>query len=336
MKTVRSVITFVLLGILVWGCGSESAQDKNAATPDPVVSVKIAPIQRKTMQVTITVDGFTDVLDRERVIAPVDGTVVSLEAEVGASLKAGDTVAVLRTRDSEASLAGANRLMEQAKTPEQREEAKRALEVALETQQLVPVIVGRRGVVVAKMASAGQTVSADAELFELVDLSTLNFIASIPLQDLTRIKIGQSGRITFPSLPDRNFNGQVTAVSAQSDQGSQAAPVRLRFTDPAPTVEKVLRVGMMGTAVITVGEHPDVLVVPSAALLRDDLADTYTVFTVGPDSLARQVPVTVGVMTDSLSEISAPLLHEGDPVIVDGNYEVSDSTRVTVTAGDQL
>jgi hypothetical protein len=30
------------------------------------------------------------------------------------------------------------------------------------------------------------------------------------------------------------------------------------------------------------------------------------------------------------------LLHEGDPVIVDGKYEVSDSTRVTVTAGDQL
>jgi multidrug efflux pump subunit AcrA (membrane-fusion protein) len=167
----------------------------------------------------------------------------------------------------------------------------------------------------------------------VVDLSTLNFIASIPLSDLGRVKVGQTGCITFPSLPDRRFTAQVTAVSAQSDQGSQAAPVRLRFTDPEPAVENALRVGMMGTAAITVDEHRDVLVVPSTALLRDDLANTYTIFIIGSDSLALAVPVTAGVMTDTLTEIAAPSLQAGDPVIVKGNYEVSDSTRITVQPG---
>ncbi len=333
MKIIYSIVALILIGIFFVGCGGESAKDNSASVPDPIVSVRIAPIREKTMPVTITVDGFTDVLDRERVIAPIDGTIISLDTEVGGSIKAGDTIAVLRTRDSEASIEGARRLMEQAKTPQQRKEAGRAMDVAKEMQQLVPVIAKRDGVVVAKMASAGQSVAAGTELVESVDLSTLYFIASVPLQDLTQIRIGAFGLITFPAIPNHDFAARVIAVSAQSDQGSQAAPVRLRFTDSVSFIEKTLRVGMMGTAAITVGEHANVLVVPSAALLRDDLADTYTIFTIGPDSLARSVQVMVGVANDSITEIAASSLHVGDPVIVEGNYEVSDSVRVTVQSG---
>ncbi len=332
MKRMRTAAALLLLGALIGGCGSESAQDQNADPPTPVVSVRLAPVRQETMPVTVTVNGFTDVLDRERVTAPIDGTIVSLAAEVGTAVNAGDTIAILRTRDSQAAIAGARRLFETAKTPAQRTEAQRAMTVAQEAEQVVPVIAGRAGVVVAKMTSAGQTVTADSELLELVDLSTLDFVASVPLADLARVRPGQTARISFPSLPDRLFAGQVAAVSAESNPQSQAAPVRLEFTNRSAAINS-LRVGMMGTAAITVGEHPEVLVVPSKALLRDDLTDTYTLYTVGPDSLAHQVPVTVGVMADSLTEVNAPALHPGLDVIVDGNYEVSDSTRVTVMAG---
>jgi len=333
MKRIRTAAV-LLLGILIAGCGGDQAQDGNDPSPKPVVSVRVAPVRQQTVPVTVVVDGMTDVRDREQVTAPIDGTVVSLAVEVGAPVKAGDTIAVLRTRDSEAAIAGARRLMERAQTPEQRARAQSALDVARESQQLVSVTAGRPGMVVARLASPGQTVTADARLLELVDLSTLDFVASVPLAELVRIRPGQSARIDFPSLPDTAFAARVATVSAQSDPGSQATPVRLRFDGRTAALDATLRVSMMGTATITVSEHPGALVVPTPALLRDDLADTYTVYLVGPDSLAHQISVTIGVMTDSIAEVSSPSLAAGDPVIVEGNYEVSDSTRVTVLTGE--
>jgi multidrug efflux system membrane fusion protein len=332
MKIVCTAATLILLGLVMWGCGGKDIQDQDAPPSSPVVSVRVARVQEMSMPETIAADGFVDAVDRERVTAPVDGTVVTLALEIDAAVNAGDTIAILRTRDSDASIAGARRLAEQAKTPQQREEAERAMKVAVDMQQLVPVIAGRSGAVVSKTSSSGQTVSAGDDLIELVDLSTLDFIASVPLRYLQNIKIGQTAGIVFPSLPASTFTCKVAAVSAQSDQGSQAASVRLRFTDPTSKVADLLRVGMMGTATITVGEHPGVMVVPVAALLRDDLTDTYTLYTITPDSLAQAVAVTVGVVTDSLAEVASPSLHTEDPVIVEGNYEVSDSMRVTVSS----
>jgi RND family efflux transporter MFP subunit len=333
MRTVRYAIILFSLAVLFGGCGSDNANEQDTKSPDPIVSVRIAPVRRVAISERVSVDGMTDVLDRERIIAPIDGTVVTLTVDVGAKVNAGDTLTVIRTRDSEAAIAGARRLLDQATTQHQRDQAKRAMEVAQESQQLVTITAGRSGEVVNRMVSIGQTINADAELIELVDLSTLEFVASIPLSDLTQIRVGQQADITFPSLPESVFSGRVKAVSAQSDPGSQSAPVRLEFTTQQNRLNGLLRVNMMGTASITVGEHTDALVVPSKALLRDDLTDTYTIFTVGPDSLARQLSVTVGIVSDSVTEVNAPTLIEGEQVITEGNYEVSDSTRITASTG---
>jgi RND family efflux transporter MFP subunit len=223
--------------------------------------------------------------------------------------------------------------MDEAANAQQKAQAKQALEIAIESQQLVPIVAHRKGDVVAKMVSDKQTVTANTVLLQLVDLSTLDFVANVPLQDIPQVRVGQKCRIAFPSLPNTRFDGMVAAVSAQSMPGSQAAKVRISFETPLKTIEADLRIGMMGTADIVTGVHSDVLLLPRSALLRDDINDTYTIYTVNSDSLAIAMPVTVGVVGDSLAEVSAPSLTAGQPVIVQGNYEVSDSTRVTVNSG---
>jgi RND family efflux transporter MFP subunit len=188
---------------------------------------------------------------------------------------------------------------------------------------------------VQKMVSDKQSVTANTVLLQVVDLATLDFVANVPLQDIPHLKAGQPCRIHFLSMPDSTFQGSVAAVSAQSEAGSQAAPVRISFLTPVKEIESILRIGMMGTVDIVTGVKKDVLVVPRSALLRDDITGTYTIYTVDPDSLAIAIPVTVGVVNDSLAEVSAPSLTEGEPVIVQGNYEVTDSTRVTLEGGSQ-
>ncbi len=334
MRLISSLCMLLLTAALVSGCGG-SGSNQGGDPVTPVVSVSVAPVVRDSLNVTLQVFGETDVLDREDIVSPIDGTVTSMNVEVGSRVKDGDTLAVIRTRDSEASIAGAQRLIDEATNPQKRAQAEEAMRVAVESQQLVPVIAHRPGDVVAKMVSDKQTVTTNTVLLQLVDLSTLDFVANVPLQDIPQVKAGQSCRIHFPSLPGTVFDGTVAAVSAQSMPGSQAAKVRIEFKTPLKQIEADLRVGMMGTADIITGVHKDVLVVPRQALLRDDITDTYTIYTVNQDSLALSIPVTVGVVGDSLAEVSAPSLKAGQPVIVQGNYEVSDSTRVTIQGGPQ-
>ena len=332
MRWITSPWIAAMLIALVTGCvGSQDNQD--SSQPTPVVAVRVVPVVRGSLDVTLQAYGETNVLDREDIVSPIDGTITYMNAEVGRRVKDGDTLAVIRTRDSEASIAGAMRLVNEATDAQQKAQAKRAMEVAIESQQLVPIIAHRPGDVVAKMVSDKQTVTANTILLQLVDLSTLDFVANVPLQEIPQVKVGQQCRIEFPYLPNTRFDGKVAAVSAQSMSGSQATVVRIAFETPLKEIEADLRIGMMGTANIITGVHSDVLLVPRSALLRDDINDTYTIYTVNSDSLAIATPVTVGVVGDSLAEISAPSLTVGQPIIVQGNYEVNDSTRVTVQNG---
>jgi membrane fusion protein (multidrug efflux system) len=335
MKYALRACLMILVSLMAWGCSTRTSDDNSASSPDPVVSVQIARIVRQTLPVTFTADGVTDALDRETVVSPIDGTVVSLRVDVGASVNDGDTLMTVRTRASDAAIAGARRLLAQAATPQQHADAEKTMQIAEQSQQVVPIIATRHGVVVNRSVSAGQTVTTGGALAQLVDLSTLDFVANVPLADLSGVKIGQTCRLRFEALPDRIFAGRVAAVSAQSDMGNQTAPVRIALASHSPNrdPESLRRVGMMGTATFITSSHRDVLVVPKEALLRDDINDSYTIYTVSADSLARAVPVTVGVVTDSMAEVVAPSLHVGDMVIVKGNYEVSDSTRVAIEAG---
>ncbi len=333
MRKILLIIAIIpVLIFLVSGCG-DSSEEKDPSQPVSVVTVRVAPVTRGNLDVTLQVNGQTDVLDRVNFVSPIDGTITALNAEVGSSVKNGDTLAVIRTRDTEASIAGAQRLIDEAVSDQQRREAEKAMQVARESQQLVPVIAHGHGEVVQKDVSVGQTVTANTVLLQMVDLSTLDFIANVPLRDITRVKVGQRCKIRFPVLPGREFPGSVAAVSAQSETGSQASLVRITLDIPSREIESALRIGMMGTAEIITGELKNALIVPRVALLRDDITDTYTLYKVNRDSLAIAVPVQVGLIGDSLAQISGPLLDTGQAVIVEGNYEVSDSMRVTVKNG---
>lgn len=329
MKNYIICLLIIVGGIFTTGCGGAS-KDPDDPAPNVILAVEAAPIKTGTVDETVSAIGRTAVADKQTIVSPFAGTIVSVSVQPGTTVSRGEEVAVIRTRDSEASITGAKRLLADAKTEAQKETAQRALEVAQANQQLVPIIAQQRGTVADKLVSAGQAVAEGAEILQLVDLSTLDFIAEVRLADIGPIKIGLTCRIEFPSLPDRKFSGTVAAIEPQSDISSQTVPVRISFARTSEEIERNLRTGMRGIAEIITGVRKDVLLIPQAAVIRDDITGSYHIFTISPDSLAISVPVSTGVRIDSLVEVSSPGLKAGMCVIVDGSYESGDSMRVTV------
>ena len=81
---------------------------------------------------------------------------------------------------------------------------------------------------------------------------------------------------------------------------------------------------------IVIDRHQGAFIVPKAALLRSDETGAHLVVTMTTDSLARTVEVNVGATTDSTVEVISDEILEGMKVIIEGQYALTDSTRVTV------
>ena len=112
------------------------------------------------------------------------------------------------------------------------------------------------------------------------------------------------------SAVDADVTGTVTAISPQATSGGRSSRIPVTVTlDEAPAT---VRSGMSADVTITIASATNVLTVPAAAL-RGANGD-YSVLVLGADGHARPTPVEVGLVTDTLAEITSGLT-EGTAVV---------------------
>jgi multidrug efflux pump subunit AcrA (membrane-fusion protein) len=133
--------------------------------------------------------------------------------------------------------------------------------------------------------------------------------------------------LQFQSVSDVQYPAVVEATYPESELQSQTQRVRLRLRDGGGR-RNPLKPDMMGVCRIITGVRHNALIVPKVALLRNDETDTYSIVVVHADSIARILPVTPGVTSDSTAEVAGGGLVPGMLVVVEGNYALPDSTRV--------
>jgi multidrug efflux system membrane fusion protein len=79
-------------------------------------------------------------------------------------------------------------------------------------------------------------------------------------------------------------------------------------------------------------EHRDVVIVPAAALVRED--DETSVYVVGPDQKAHKKKVVAGIVTTKEAEIRSGVL-ASEKVVVKGQEELPDGATVTVPGSSE-
>lgn len=321
----------IILTMVVAGCSRKSAsEDGEGGTVKAMVAVKSTPLRRGDMAIVIQAVGRIDALRKQKLFSPVAGRVTSLTAFEGTSVHAGDVLAVIQTKESQAAISGAEALVRSANTSEQKSEAQRVLELAKSSANSISIRATEGGAVSTRSVSEGEFVAENAELFTVINLSTLMFVADVPARDLPSLALGQHCSISLQTLPGKPLVGEVEAINPQSDMMSQTVKVRLRFLSLSSGARALLKTDMIGTVRIVTGNRRGVFIVPKVALLRNDESNTYSVVSFGSDSLAFGVPVQVIGMTDSTASISNTSLKEGMNIITEGHYALADSTRITV------
>lgn len=323
-------ILFTLL--LIEGCRQKQSDDESSqSAAKAVVAVKVDAVSERDAFIVVDAIGKTDALRKEKSYAPIAGRIIIFKALEGTEVKKGDVLTIIQTKESEATILGAESMLRSAVTSEQKSEAKHILELARSTQNSINICAKFDGVVSTRSVSEGELVAENAELFTIVDLSTIDFLADVPLRDVSSVQRGERASVSFQSLPAKQFPAIVDAINPQTDIQSQTVKVRLRFSTLNNSILSLLRTEMVGTAQITTGVRRHALFVPKAALLRNDEDNSYSVVTVTADSLAKIVPVIVGTSDEYSAEIRNEQLRAGMMIVTEGNYALTDSTRLSVT-----
>jgi len=183
------------------------------------------------------------------------------------------------------------------------EAAKGALDIV---QKLVNDTVIRSpiaGVVAMRYVQAGEKVSADNKLLDIVNLQKMELEAAVPTNDIVNVGIGQRVTLRIEGLP-QTIEGKVVRINPATQSGSRSVLVYVQIANP----QNQLRSGMFAEAQLILKTKTGVLALPQNAI-RKDGNGTY-VYVVEGGVLARK-PVTIGMsgrtsddyMTEVLSGI---------------------------------
>jgi RND family efflux transporter MFP subunit len=319
----RWLAPLLLLACASPGGGSApAAGDAGGAAGTPV---RVAAVERTTLTIAVTGSGRTDALEQQKVRAPFKGKLASLLVADGDHVRDGQIVGEMISLDSESALIGAQSLLASAHTAQARADARRALKLAREGLVRAPLRAPEAAVVVSHGADEGSLVAEGQDIVSLAASDSFIFRADIVQTDLPRVRPGQAVVVRLPSSA-QPVPGTVHSVLPAASATDLTVPVRVDLH-----LSGTLAIGLFGTARITVGEARDVIALPAAAVLRDDVTGKERVALVAPDGKAHWEDVTTGLRSGGFVEIRAPPLAPGARAIVQGQIGLPEGAPVQVT-----
>jgi HlyD family secretion protein len=155
------------------------------------------------------------------------------------------------------------------------------------------------------VASTGQTA------FRIDNLSTLLVDVDVSEVDINNVAVGQPATLSLDAIPGKTFHGTVQSVSQAGDNssGSVNFTVTVQLTDADPQVKP----SMTAAVTIVVQQVKGQLVVPNRAVR---LVDAQRVVYILENGRPKQVQITLGASSDTLSVVASGDLKEGDLVIL--------------------
>ncbi len=315
------------------GNGGQPALPPVPVAVEPAVTGEIASYYRSTA--TLEPDKEAEIPARVR------GVILQVLAEEGDAVRQGQPL--LRIEETEYRLRLRQAEAEEAKQQTRYDRVKRlhpeglasteeysSTEMDLQTAQAArelaslelgytTVVAPFSGRVTRRFVSAGQTVSANAPLFTLVDPSRLLARVHVPAKEFRDLRTDQPVDLVLDSNGDV-LRGRIDLVSPIVDPASGTIKVTVEVRNPPATA----RPGDFAEIRVVTESRAGATLVPKAAVITD--RGERVVF-VATDSTAERRVVQVGFEDDTNAQV-VDGLRPGEPVVVQGQRSLKHGQRV--------
>ncbi len=186
-----------------------------------------------------------------------------------------------------------------------------------------PRIVGERFV------DEGAMLKANDPIASVLEINSLRGVIHVIERDYSKVRVGQEASVTTDAFPGRTFTGKIVRVAPLLKETSRQARVEIEV----PNRDQLLKPGMFIRAQIEFARHNDVTVVPLSALAKR--GDQQGVFLADTQIMkARFVPVTLGIVNNTLAEVVNPPL--SGSVVTLGHHLLEDGSAITLPDTKQM
>lgn len=303
-----------VFGVLTFCLRSPSVKQSEDIT---VVSA-IHPVKTDLVQ-TIEVTGELKPYQQVDVQSLVAGYVQSMHVDIGDHLKKGDLIATLEVLDIEKQMAAIKA-------------AKRGIELTVSTNRAAhattaPITAPFDGVVTKRNADNGTLIQtgvySSTQSMPLVSIAQDDLLRGsfpIPESAIGKLKLDEEISMTIPTLR-RLSKGKIARFSNLVDSATRTMEVQVDIPNPDLSITP----GLYAIAAFPVEQAPGALAIPIQAVRTPDNPSVYVINDKG---ILESRPVTLGVETPHLAQVTAGL-GEKDLVVLGNTSELEVGMKVS-------
>jgi len=326
---------------------------QGAAFQPPPEAVTTIVASQESWPSTLTAIGTVAAVRGVTVSADLPGVVDRISFESGQSVREGDVLAMLDTRQEHAQLAAAEaqrelaeinftrmdgllneRVISRAEFDRARADQRQAdarvgeIRAAIERKTIKAPFTGVLGL---RHVNLGQYLSGGDALVTLQALDPIYVNFGVPQQAIAQVRAGRNVRVTVDDLGGAGFNGRITAIDSIVDEATRNVQAQATFANPGAK----LRPGMFVQAAVVVGASEAIVSLPASAIQHAPYGDS--VFVVGEmkDQKGatyrgvRQQFVKIGsARGDQISVVTG--VKAGEEVVTSGVFKLRNGAAVRV------
>jgi membrane fusion protein (multidrug efflux system) len=355
----RMIVMLAVTMLIVGGLGFvkfrqiQTAIAQGAAFRPPPEAVTTIVAQQEQWPATLDAIGTVAAVQGVTVSADLPGTVEQILFESGHSVRAGDVLALLDTRQEKAQLAATEAQHELARLTFERmqgllnegvisrAEFDRATAEFRQTDAQVGeirAVIQRKtirapfsGILGIRQVNLGQYLAGGNPLVTLQSLNPIYVNFGVPQQSAGQLPVGRTVRVTTDDLAGAQWTARVTAIDSLVDETTRNIQVQATLANP----DGRLRPGMFVRTQVPVGPARTVVALPASAISYAPYGDSVFVVTDLTDDNGqsyrgvRQHFVKLGATRgDQVSVLSG--IKAGDEVVTSGVFKLRNGAAVQI------
>ena len=331
----------------------QEAAGQAAAFRPPPEAVTTIVAQQERWPATLSVIGTMAAVQGVTVSADLPGIIDAIAFESGGSVREGDILVQLDTRQEEAQLAAVEAERDLARLNFDRLEGlvnegaisgadyDRAAAEQKQTEAKVGEIratIARKtirapftGILGIRQVNLGQYLSAGDAVVPSQSLDPIYVNFGVPQQDAGEVRVGRTVRVTTGDLAGLEFTGHVTAVNSIVDEATRNLQVQATLSNP----REALRPGMFVQTEVMLGTSRSVVALPASAISYAPYGDSVFIVTdlknpSGQTYLGvRQQFVNLGATRgDQIAVVSG--LKPGEQIVTSGVFKLRNGAAILV------